>query len=195
MEIVLIEIKETLVHKNNKWNKGPMHLEFPPLTSQLKGKNGCRIEKAVFDPSIGEEVFIKILDEPIYAKELASTKPFNLFCKTGMVRTNQGIVLFILFIVTNGIEEIITFETLLNPHEMSTVNLLSSWGQQSHLKVVVMDNQKGDILNWYEFKNIFGIGDVVKTIAECIGHEEKGDFILAQQEFHRKYELEDLKKM
>lgn len=37
--------------------------------------------------------------------------------------------------------------------------------------------------------------EVVKTVAECIGHEKEGDFILAQQEFYRMYDLDDLKNM
>lgn len=181
--------------KQNKWNQGRIHLVFPPLAAELKGKIGCRIQKCVFDPIVGEEVYLMILDEPLYAKELADIKPFNLFCKTGMVRTNQGMVLFMLFTIKDGEEEVVTFETLLNPHKMNTVSLLSSWGQQSHLKVIVMENQNGEIKNWYEFENDFGISDAIKTIAECIGHEKEGNFLLAQQEFYKNYDLDELKIM
>ena len=181
--------------KNNKWTKGPKQLIFPPLTEELLGKCGCRLQKATFDPMVGDEVYLLLLEGTDFCQELARTRPFNILCKSGLVRTNHGLVLFLLFTITDGKREVASYELLLNPHQIGSIEMLSAWGQQSHLKAVLMDNHSSEEIDWFEFENNYGMDKVVSTIAECIGHEDRGDFQLAQQEFFDNYELNDLKIM
>ena len=183
------------MRKENKWTKGPMRLIFPALPIELRGVSGCRLLTASFDSAVGDEVYLAILEAPEFCQRLAETRPFQVFCKSGVARTSHGLVLFLLFTVRDGTDEVASYELFLNPQAMRTYELLSGWGQQTHFKVVLLDNEAGQKRGWFEFDNNYGIDKTVALIAQCIGHEVKGDFALAQQEFRRNYSLDDLKRM
>lgn len=103
-----LKLKEETHMINNKWTQGARRWTFPPLPIGIKGQVGCRLEKEIIDSSVGEELFVVILDDPTYAGQLANTKPFELFCASGMAETSHGAVIFLLFTVKSRGREITT---------------------------------------------------------------------------------------
>lgn len=180
------------MRKHNKWTRGRVELRVPPLPPELRQRSGCIIDTATFDRQVGPEVYLAILEDTEYAAKLARTRPFELFCKPGLARTSHGMVVFMLFTVRSRDERVAWYELFLDPHQMGTIKMLSAWGQQSHFKALVIDYEEGRVRDWFEFENSFGIGEVAATVGQTIGHEPKGNFQLAQQEFMRDYSVDDL---
>lgn len=63
------------------------------------------------------------------------------------------------------------------------------------MKVFLFDNQDGKELNWYEFANTFEIGKLLPVVQQFISPDDEHDFTLAQQEFYRDNDLDELKRM
>ena len=181
--------------KDNRWRHGTMALDLPPIPTEYKGRSACHLQTATLDKAVGDEVLLVIQEDADYGAKLARLNPFHLRCKSGMIRTSHGLVLFLLFRVSEGKRYECAYELFLNPHEMATVQLLSCWGQQSHIKVLLVESSIGQCLNWYEIVNVFGMDEVVAGLARVIGHEPAGDFALAQREVTRDYTLEMLMEM
>jgi len=87
------------------------------------------------------------------------------------------------------------YELFMNPHNMKTINILSSLGMQSFLKVVIYDSERDCVCNLFDIANSFGFSEYVGTLAQVIGNEDPGDFSKAKEEFMNKYTLNDLLKM
>lgn len=180
------------MQKNNKWVRGPVELVIPPLPTWLRGALGCRFDKATFDPKVGIEVYLTILEVPEYAHAYAKTRPFNLLSTQGFVRTGNGIVAFIVWTVAAGSACESVVDHFLNPHVAETIALVSSAGQQSHLKGLIVDSSSGQVCDWFEFANTFGFDKFCAAMAQCIGHEPVGDFQSAVAEVKSKYSAKDL---
>ena len=102
--------------KRNKWTHGRNDLVLPPLPEELRRKTGCQFHEAVFDAEVGSEVYLAIFETGIYARKFAKTKPFNLHVTTGLVRTSQGIVGYLVWTIAEGSPVETVSEQFLNPH-------------------------------------------------------------------------------
>jgi len=85
------------MHKDNRWVHGKREFAAPALPDNLKGVTGCLFQEAIFDPKIGSEYYLAILEESDYCETLGSLESINLFCTTGVGRTNNGVVAFLIF--------------------------------------------------------------------------------------------------
>jgi len=181
--------------KNNKWTHGKGKFVLPPLRKEDLGLVGCRFHEGNFDPSVGPEFFLTIFDNHENSEALAKLGSFRLFCKGGMVRTDHGIIVFLLFSIYDQSEYDSSYELFLNPYEMETICLLSSLGQQTHLKVILYDSEEDHTRSMIEFENVYDFSDIAGKIVQLIGHEKPGDFQKAQQELMTLYTIEDLLKL
>lgn len=178
--------------KDNRWTHGKVEFVAPPLPPALQGVTGCSFQEAIFDPNVGNEIYLAIFEESQYAHGLAKLRQFDLFCKTGVVRTSHGPLAFALFTVYDGKEYNSAYELFLDPYEGETIRLLSSAGLQSHFKVLIYDSVQGRLVDLFEFGNIYRFDDFAVGLAKAIGHEPRGDFVRAKAEFMRKYSIDDL---
>jgi len=183
------------MHKDNRWIHGKRTFVAPPLPKNLKGATGCLFQEAIFDPKVGSEIYLAILEEPDYCETLGSLERIDMFCKTGVGRTNNGMVVFLILRLFERNEHLSDYELFLNPHNMKTINMLSSLGLQSFLKVVIYDSKRDRVCNLFEIVNSFGFSEFVGTLAQVIGNEKQGDFSKAQEEFMSEYTLSDLLEM
>ena len=179
--------------QRNQWFGGRVKLICPPLPPGLVGQSCAVLRSVVFDAKVGEEVVLYLLDDPEFARQLGRLKPFHLDAKTGAVRTSAGLIAFILWTVSSRAGHIVDYEHPLNPFEMGTIRLLSAAGQQSHLKVVILDSHENEVVGFFEFENIFSLDRLAGGIAEVIGHEPTADFTATQSAFRTEFSLEDLK--
>lgn len=167
----------------------------PPLPREQLGITGCRFEEGIFDSNVGSEFFLTIFENEQYSEALANLGSFKLFCRSGVVRTDHGVVVFLLFSIYDQSEYFSSYELFLNPYEMGTIRLLSSLGQQTHLKVILYDSEENHLRDMIELENIYGFSDIAGKIAQVIGHEKEGDFLKAQQELMNRYTIDDLLKL
>ena len=114
------------MRKYNKWLHGKIEFVAPALPKDLRGRTGCIFQKGVFDSKVGDEIFLLILEDKEFSMVLSKFLSFNLFCKTGVARTDYGLVAFLVFSVYDGPKYVSAYELFLNPHNMETIRMLSS---------------------------------------------------------------------
>ena len=91
------------MHKGNRWKGGGGKFILPPLPENLKDTIGCSLEKAIFDPKVGFEMYLEIREDPKYCDIYCTLDRINLNCKTGIGRANSGEVAFFIFSLFNRI--------------------------------------------------------------------------------------------
>jgi hypothetical protein len=64
----------------------------------------------------------------------------------------------------------------LNPHNFETLKIVYSAANQTHFKLIVINNQTSDITAFVDFENVFGFDDMASAMLLTIGHETSGDF-------------------
>ncbi len=110
---------------NNRWRHG--HKDFrmpPPLTDALKGVWGCKLQRTIFDPVVGEEVHALYLEGPQHASQFGDVEPFNMFAHTGVVRTPLGMMAFIIWVIAAGSPVEVLVEQYVNPYDSHALYLL-----------------------------------------------------------------------
>lgn len=179
--------------RRNRWFGGNVKLIIPPLPPQYLRQNGPLFQSFTFDPKIGDEVALFFLEDPQFSYELGHLKPFNLWANNGVARTSKGTIAFILWSITSRQGHIVDYEHLLNPFNIDTIYLLSSLGQQSCLKVIIVDSNSSEVNGFYEIENVFEFDNFASGIAKVIGHETIADFSETQTAFRSEFTLEELR--
>lgn len=178
---------------DNRWKRAARSLQVPPLPANLRGSSGCLLARAIFDEAIGVEVYLAILEEPSWCLPLAATRPFKIFCKSGLAHTGNGGIIFLIWRVAGESNNETVHEQFLNPNNINAIRDLSILAQQTHLKALVINSQGDEVVDWFEFSNIFGFEALLTSAIEMIGKQEKeGDFPAAIEEFTNRYSLKDL---
>jgi hypothetical protein len=167
--------------KENRWTHGTRDFVLPPLPKDLKGRHGCSLQTATFDGSVGEEVYALYLEEPDYADKFSRIAPFNLLVRFGLVRTPHGVVAFIIWLIAAGSQQEVTVEQYLNPQNIGALRLIASAANQTHFKLLIVDNQSSEICAFIDFENVFGFDQLESTMVKAIGHEPEGDFDAATE--------------
>ena len=81
----------------NRWTLGNANFGAHHGADPFKDFSGMFTIYSALDKSIGTEVILYIRDETDFIYDVAKQKPFQLFMKTGIVRTHFGPVMFLLF--------------------------------------------------------------------------------------------------
>jgi hypothetical protein len=180
------------MRKENQWTLGKRNFVLPSLSDSLRGRHGCTLQQATFDPSVGEEVYALYLEEPDYVDQYGRVVPFNLLVHTGLVRTPCGIVAFIVWRIAAGSPQEVLIEHYLNPQEISALRIVSSAANQTHFKFIIINNQSAEIGAFVDFKNVFGFDELASAMVSAIGHEPVGDFANATDHVMRTMTVSEL---
>jgi hypothetical protein len=167
--------------KENRWTHGTGDFAFPPLTANLKGRHGCNLHRMTFDTSIGEEVCAVYMEEPAYVGQFSKVLPFNLIAHTGLARTPHGVVGFVVWQIAAHSPQEVMVEQYLNPQNIGSIRLVASAANQTHFKLIVINNQTAETAAFVDFENVFEFDRLVSGMALAIGHEPEGDFGAATQ--------------
>jgi hypothetical protein len=152
---------------------------------------------ATLDPRTGNEIALFLFDKTPFIYELARVRPFDLMLKTGLVRTDNGPLLFLLFYVPDPRQPGRPFAILdchLNPLDPQS---LQPWGQldrQAYWHVVLVD-QRPSVVDLFEFENVYELGDTLDQAASVCASLAAGNFDLAKREFCDNYTPEELYHM
>jgi hypothetical protein len=178
--------------KQNQWTHGELDLELSELPQEQVGCVGCTLLRATFDNAIGKEVYALYSEDPLYCQQYASVKPFNLFIHPGLAETPHGLVGFIVWQIAAGSPQEVLMEHYLNPYLTKTIDLIASAANQTHLKLIVADNQTAETGAFVEFENKFPFDEFAGAMALATRHEREGDFALAAQHVMNTMSVNDL---
>jgi hypothetical protein len=178
--------------KENHWTHGTKNFVLPTLAADLKGRHGCNLHRMTFDASIGEEICAIYLEEPNFVEQFGEAVPFNLIVYSGLARTPHGVVAFIVWQIAAHSPQEVMVEQYLNPNNIGTIRLVASAANQTHFKLVVINNQNGDVAAFVDFENVFEFDQLVSAMALAIGHEPEGDFAAASQHVMDTLNIQDL---
>jgi hypothetical protein len=129
---------------------------------------------------------------PDFAEQYGKVAPFNLVVHSGLVRTPHGIVAFLVWQIAAGSPQEVMVEQYLNPQNIATTHLVASAANQTHFKVVVVNNQSGEVAAFVDFENVFRFDDLVANMATAIGHEPEGDFSAATEHVMKNLTIAEL---
>jgi hypothetical protein len=131
----------TNMKKENRWTLGTRDFVLPALPPDMKGRHGCKLHRMTFDASIGEEICAIYMEEPDFVDQFSEVRPFNLIAHTGLVRTPHGVVAFVVWQIAAHSPQEVLIEQYLNPNHIGKVRLVASAANQSHFKLLVINNQ------------------------------------------------------
>jgi len=169
------------MRKANRWTHSRLHFVLPPLPEEQKGQCGCGFCRATFDGAIGEEVYLHFMEEPDFTAAYERVSPFTLVAHTGLVPTPHGSVAFIVWQFAAGSEQETMVEQFLNPRRTEMLRLISCAASQTHLKLLIVNNQSGEVGSFIDFENTFGLDALALTMSIVNDCEPKGDFKTAVQ--------------
>jgi hypothetical protein len=178
--------------KDNKWKHGSRGIEVPPLPKRLRQSSGCLLAEAIFDSVTGPEIYLAILEDSMWCRSLAATRPFKIFCKSGLAQTGNGSIIFLIWRIAAESTAETVHEHFLNPNNIETIRDLVMLAQQTHLKSVLISSQTSEVIDWFEFENGFGFEKLLNGAVEATRHEPPGNFSEAMDELTKRYSLEDL---
>ena len=167
--------------KENRWLHGTRDFVFPALSANLKGRHGCNLHRMMFDTAIGEEVCAVYMEEPAFVDQFSKVQPFNLIAHAGLARTPHGIVAFIVWQIAARSPQEVMVEQYLNPQNIGTIRLVASAANQTHFKLIVINNDTAETAAFVDFENVFEFDRLVSEMALAIGHEAEGDFAAASR--------------
>jgi hypothetical protein len=167
--------------KENRWTLGTKNFVLSALPEDLKGRHGCALHRITFDASVGEEICAIYMEEPDFVDQYREVAPFNLIVHSGLVRTPHGVVAFIVWQIAANSPQEVMVEHYLDPQNIGTIRLIASAANQTHFKLVVIDNQNSEVAAFVDFENGFEFDQLVSAMAIAIGHEPEGDFGAATQ--------------
>ncbi len=179
--------------RRNKWSGDKVNLVLPPLPPEYRGQSSAVFQAFCFDPQIGDEVALFLLDDPEFSRQVGKLRPIKLFATTGVVRTSAGMIAFVVWSIDGPRGHVVDYEQPLNPFNIDTIRMLSALGQQSHLKVVPIDSLSNEAVGFFEFENVYGFDHFAGGIAQVIGHEPVADFAATQAALRVEFTLEELK--
>ena len=174
-----------------KRKKKGITIDLPP---ELRGKAGIFASPAYtiqLNESLSDSVLC-VQDEIDNITDLSKIKNPYLKVKCGAANTSYGIIIFLLFMfldITRK-DDKFTYEVLLNPSDYESYKEYIRLDMQQQWKVLIVhDNQ---VLNIFEFKNIYNIGESIEKAIVLSQQKPCWDFASAKSEYFKNYGIENL---
>jgi hypothetical protein len=182
---------------NNKWPGGPVRFDFTTLPSALQSAEGILPVPLSLNDGVGTETVLILFDRTDFIHQLAATRPFTLMMKSGLVGTDFGPLMFILFWVPNPAdpnEPMTVIDCHVNPLDSHSMSAWRDLARQSHWHLFLLDadNEQQD---FFEFENDYDLGEALDSAAQACQGMESADFMLAKQEFCNLYDVPTLLMM
>lgn len=179
---------------NNKWTFGNTKFTGITVPDPYKNFDGIFTLNVILDKSIGSEVVLYIRDETDFIYDISKVKPFELFMKSGIVRTDYGPLLFLLFFIPDPRFEdrpFAMFDIHLNPLKQEFLLPFYDLSRQSHWHLFLL-NKKNEQVGFFEFENNYRLYQALQDVEEACKGMKSIDFWKAKEEFMNKYSLEEL---
>jgi hypothetical protein len=182
---------------NNKWPFGKTRFTDIKIPDLHKNFNGIFTLNVSLDNSLGSEVALYIRDETDFIYDVAKVSPFQLFMKSGVVRTDHGPLMFMLFHIPDPRYKnrpFAMYDIHLNPLKKEFLMPFYDLSRQSHWHLFLL-NKNNEQVGFFEFENTYELFEALQTVEEACKGIESIDFWKAKEEFMNQYSLEDLYEM
>jgi hypothetical protein len=179
---------------NNKWTKGKAQFINHTPPTAYANFNGIYSIYGAIDKSIGTEVILYIRDETDFIYDVADLRPFELFLKTGLLNTEFGPLLFLLFYIpdpADNTKAYAIYDIHLNPLEPEHLSMFYDLSRQTHWHLFLIDGEN-EQAGFFEFENNYGLYQDLQTAEETCKELIPIDFMKAKEIFINTYSLEDL---
>lgn len=181
----------------NKWTLGKANFGIHRVSKAYEDYNGIFTVYASLDKSLGTEVILYIRDETDFIYDISKVRPFELFMKSGVVRTEYGPLLFLLFFIPDprfDDRPFAMFDIHLNPFEPQHLAMFYDLSRQSHWHLFLL-NKENEQVEFFEFENTYGLYEALQTVEEACRGMKSIDFWKGKERFIHQYSLEDLYNM
>ena len=182
------------IRRNTKLTLGPGKFEVHEFPAALDNQSGMVLVPVNIDLTVGEEIGLYWLDRTPFVRELAAIRPFQLFVRGGLFRTEFGPLMWQLFYVPNPKPEPQPFASVechLNPCDPKQVALWRSLASQTHWHLTLL-GAGNEVADFFEFENVFGLEDALDTMEQACRGMRVTDFMAAKQAFWNKFTMDDL---
>lgn len=176
----------------NKWKHGKVIIELSQLPRDVLSSTGIKPMSVVLDASVGPEVILLITEPRSQIKEFQGRNITGFWMKSGLVNTSYGPVYWLLFYFPspqNG--EKVVYENVVNPKDAEHLSLYAALADQQYWHVIMADDS-GEVVNFFEFPNNYGLAGSLRQIATAYVPLSVSDFAAAKQEYENTYSIEDL---
>jgi hypothetical protein len=165
---------------------------FPPLVPEDVGATGARFMDVEFQQGQGTELFLCIFEGAPWARQYGSVRDLTAFATPIVVNTDAGPIAIILWRLGQGPETLVHYEHYLDPLDEPTRQMLESIENQSRLKIVMLDNRSGETEGFWEFDNVFAMGQFAERLVEECRGMYAGPFEQRVDLVKRNYGVKDL---
>ena len=179
---------------NNKWPGAPARFDFTTLPAELHAAEGILPLPLALDDQIGTEMVLIHFDRTDFIHEVASVRPFDLMMKAGLVRTDHGPLMFLLFWIPNPDDPgvpITAIDCHINPLDQASLQPWRDLSRQSHWHFFLVDSDQQQ-RGFFEFENVYGLADTIDRVIKACDGMDSVDFILAKQQFCNNYDIPTL---
>lgn len=164
------------------------------LPEYIKGKHGIfamPVHSIEIDDHYKETVLC-VQDEMKNIHDLSQIVNIFLRVKSGMADTDYGAIMFILFTFYDTISpnDQFTYEIVLNPCDMNSLCQYGLLSSQSKWKVLAVWNN--EILNTFEFDNVYNLGSSLIQAAKVSMRNKCIDFENAKKQYFKEYDIDTL---
>lgn len=177
---------------DNRWTGGRVDLVFPPLPPEEVGVSGARFLELEFQPGQGEELFLRILEEPQWARKYGGVQELTVVATTLAVITDAGPIAIILWRFARGLEALVHYEHYLDALDEPTRRMLRDIENQARLKIILRDNRSGATEGFWEFDNNFAMGEFAEALSNAFKGRPAGPFQRRVDLVKEEYRIEDL---
>lgn len=169
-----------------------MTLELPPLPQAILSSSGLKPLSFVLDNKVGPEVILLITESRPHVTEFEGRNISGFWMKSGLVNTLCGPVYWLLFYFPSPLTgERIIYENVVNPKEPDHLSIYAQLANQEYWHVVIADDS-GEVVNFFEFKNKYGLAEAIRQVEEVCAGMNVSDFVRAKREYHNTYSIEKL---
>jgi hypothetical protein len=91
------------------------------------------------------------------------------------------VVAFLIWQIAMGTPQQVAVEQYLNPHNVKALRLVSDAANQTHFKLLVVNNQTSEVTAFIDFENVFRFDELASAMVLAIGHEPEGEFDAAMR--------------
>jgi hypothetical protein len=183
--------------QNTKDTGGTGHFQVHSFPPELAAMDGLFPLDVIIDPTVGGEVALYWIDQTPFVHELAAIRPFQLFLRCGLFRSDFGPLMWMLFYVPNPSpvpQPFASVECHLNPFDSEQRSIWRRLANQTHWHLTLLgaDNEVAD---FFEFENCFNLEEALDVTEEACSGMRSIDFMRAKQAFWDRHSMDDLYSM
>lgn len=165
-------------------------IDLPDMLKGMAGIFAAPVTVLSLDDSFSGTVLC-LQDEPKNISDLSRINNLHMEVKVIGVNTSCGRIIVLLFVLWDirRQDDKFAYEVLLNPSDKESYVQYIVLDSQMEWQVLLIEGK--NILNSYQFKNVFHIGEPIKRIiASAIDHPCL-NFMGAKQEYFEQYSIDE----